>query len=101
MLPTGILSSSFASLIAAGSDYVIEVARIDCAWPTHKDAILESELLARDCGVLFDLAPIWPGFLSGSGARNPSAGRPWEQSNCRISSQCSNLDCRRAGTLGE
>jgi hypothetical protein len=71
MLPTGILSSSFASLIAAGSDYVIEVARIDCAWPTHKDAILESELLARDCGVLFDLAPIWPGFLSGLGPAEP------------------------------
>jgi hypothetical protein len=78
MLPTGILSSSFASLIAAGSDYVIEVARIDCAWPTHKGAILESELLARDCGVLFDIAPIWPGFLSGLGPAEPVRRPPVE-----------------------
>jgi signal transduction histidine kinase len=53
-------------------------------------------MLARDCGVLFDLAPIWPGFLSGLGPRKLSAGRQWEQSNCRISSKAG-----RASTMKE
>jgi hypothetical protein len=35
---------------------MIEVARIDCAWPTDKGVHLESKLLGRDCGVWFDLA---------------------------------------------
>jgi hypothetical protein len=51
MLRIGISSSSFGSLIAAESDPMIEITRIDCAWPTDKGAHLESELLARDCGV--------------------------------------------------
>jgi hypothetical protein len=60
MLPVGISSSLFGSLIAAESDLMIEITRIDCAWPTDKGAHLESKLLARDCGVWFDLAPIQP-----------------------------------------
>jgi hypothetical protein len=42
---------------------MIEVARIDCASPTHKAAHMEPKLLVRDCCVWFDLAPVWPGVL--------------------------------------
>jgi hypothetical protein len=40
----------------------IEIARIDDAWPTHKSALWLAELLARDCDVWFDFAPICAEF---------------------------------------
>jgi hypothetical protein len=39
MLRIGISSSSFGSSIAAGSDLMIEITRIDCAWPTDAGTI--------------------------------------------------------------
>jgi len=51
MPPADISSSSFGSLIARPRrPREIEVARIDCAQPTHKYAIWQPELLDRDCG---------------------------------------------------
>jgi len=53
---------------------MIEIARIDCAWPTDKGAHLDSKLLARDCGVRWDLAPIWPGSWAASARGTLPAG---------------------------
>jgi hypothetical protein len=39
----------------------IEVARIDCEWPTHKIALQQAEMLVRDCGAWFDFARIRAG----------------------------------------
>jgi hypothetical protein len=56
----------FIVRVLGSSDHRIEVARIECAWPTDKSALLQAELLARDCGVWFDfcadLSDVWGDF---------------------------------------
>jgi hypothetical protein len=80
------------SYVGCGSSHRLWVASRKMARPCGRTARTRFPWLVRFCA---DFTGVSRGVGAGTAVRRP----PWGKSNCRISSKCSNLACRRPGTL--